>query len=106
MNLAMMLGIAALGLVVTRLQWLPGTAGVWGMSPGGAGAMVLLAEAYGGDSGWSPWMQYSASAVRRLRGGRERIPAGSAARRPCGHRLAGRARRRPGRRRSIRRAWA
>lgn len=58
MNLAMMLGIAALGLVVTRFQWLPGTAGIWGMSPGGAGAMVLLAEAYGGDKRLVAVMQY------------------------------------------------
>jgi membrane AbrB-like protein len=58
MNLAVMLGISALGLVVTRLQWLPGTAGIWGMSPGGAGAMVLLAEAYGGDKRLVAVMQY------------------------------------------------
>ena len=58
MNLLVILGIAGLGLIVTRLQWLPGTAGIWGMSPGGAGAMVMLAEAYGGDKRVVAVMQY------------------------------------------------
>lgn len=58
MNLAVLLGISGLGLMVARFQWLPGAAGIWGMSPGGAGAMVLLAEAYGADKRLVAVMQY------------------------------------------------
>jgi membrane AbrB-like protein len=57
-NLALMFAIAAFGVVVTRLKWLPGTAGIWGMSPGGAGAMVMLSEAYGADKRIVAVMQY------------------------------------------------
>ena len=58
MNLLMMLGILGIGFVMTRAQWLPGTAGIWGMSPGGASAMVMLSEAYGGDKRLVAVMQY------------------------------------------------
>ena len=49
MNLLLIGGMFALGLGVTRLGWFPGTSGIWGMSPGGASAMVLLSDSYGGD---------------------------------------------------------
>lgn len=49
MNLLLIGGMFVMGIGVTRLGWFPGTAGIWGMSPGGASAMVLLSEAYGGD---------------------------------------------------------
>lgn len=58
MNLLMVLGILALGIITTRTKWLPGTAGIWGMSPGGAAAMVMLSEAYGGDKRVVAVMQY------------------------------------------------
>lgn len=58
MNLVMILAIAGLGLLTARFGWLPGTAGIWGMSPGGAGAMVLLSEAYGADKRIVAVMQY------------------------------------------------
>lgn len=58
MNLAMIGGIFALGVGSTRLGLFPGTAGIWGMSPGGASAMVVLSEAYGGDKRVVALMHY------------------------------------------------
>jgi len=58
MNLLATLGIMGLGLLAARRQWLPGTAAIWGMSPGGASAMVMLADAYGGDRRLVALMQY------------------------------------------------
>jgi membrane AbrB-like protein len=58
MNLMLLVGILVLGIITTRTRWLPGTAGIWGMSPGGASAMVLLSEAYGSDKRLVAVMQY------------------------------------------------
>lgn len=46
------------GLVLTLKQWLPGTTGIWGTSPGGAAPMVIMSEAYGGDMRLVAIMQY------------------------------------------------
>ncbi|MGU3540262.1 AbrB family transcriptional regulator [Methylobacterium sp. A54F] len=72
------------GYVLTRMRVLPGTTAAWGSSPGGAAAMVAMAEAYGSDPRLVAFMQYvrvaavvlSASVVARLITGGE--PAGSA----------------------------
>jgi membrane AbrB-like protein len=50
---------AALGLLITRRGWLPGTAAIWGLSPGAASAMVLLADQHGADTRIVALMQYS-----------------------------------------------
>jgi uncharacterized protein len=50
---------AVLGLWVARSGWLPGTTGIWGLSPGAASAMVLLADEYGADKRMVAMMQYS-----------------------------------------------
>jgi membrane AbrB-like protein len=50
---------AALGLLITRRGWLPGTAAIWGLSPGAASAMVLLADEHGADRRVVALMQYS-----------------------------------------------
>ncbi|MBB4229007.1 AbrB family transcriptional regulator [Rhizobium mongolense] len=63
-----------LGYLLTRLQVLPGTTAVWGSSPGGASAMVIMSEAYGADARLVAFMQYlrvvfvcvAASGVSRL----------------------------------------
>jgi membrane AbrB-like protein len=47
-----------LGLILARSKILPGTTAVWGSSPGGATAMVLMADAYGGDIRLVAVMQY------------------------------------------------
>lgn len=46
------------GTVIMVKQWLPGTTGIWGISPGGAMAMVVMSEAYGGDMRLVAIMQY------------------------------------------------
>jgi len=49
MNLLVIGGMFLLGLLATYRRWFPGTAGLWGLSPGGASAMVLLSDSHGGD---------------------------------------------------------
>jgi membrane AbrB-like protein len=49
---------AALGFVLARWKVLPGTTAVWGSSPGAATAMVLMADAFGGDMRLVAVMQY------------------------------------------------
>lgn len=57
-NLALVGGMMGIGLLITHRQWLPGTAGVWGVSPGAAAAMVMLSDAYGSDKRLVAVMQY------------------------------------------------
>ena len=59
---------AALGLLLARWKVLPGTTAVWGSSPGGATAMVLMAEAYGADIRLVAVMQYLRVAIVGLAG--------------------------------------
>lgn len=47
-----------IGFVLARRRVLPGTTAVWGASPGAATAMVIMAEAYGGDMRLVAIMQY------------------------------------------------
>ncbi|PLZ04275.1 ammonia monooxygenase [Burkholderia sp. WAC0059] len=47
-----------LGWLLTRLRVLPGTTALWGMSPGAATIMTLLAESYGADARMVAVMQY------------------------------------------------
>lgn len=46
------------GMMITVKQWLPGTTGIWGISPGGATAMIVMSEACGGDMRLVAVMQY------------------------------------------------
>ncbi len=46
------------GLMITLRQWLPGTTGIWGISPGGAALMTLMSGSYGGDMRLVAIMQY------------------------------------------------
>lgn len=62
------------GWMLTRLRILPGTTAAWGSSPGGAAAMVAMAEDFGADPRLVAFMQYvrvaavvfSASVAARL----------------------------------------
>lgn len=62
----LVLGVTALTLIASSfLGWilcikqvLPGTAGIWGSSPGAASAMVIMAEAFGTDARLVAFMQY------------------------------------------------
>jgi membrane AbrB-like protein len=47
-----------LGWLVFRLGILPGTTSIWGMLPGAASAMILMAEAFGADFRLVAFMQY------------------------------------------------
>jgi len=49
---------AAIGWTMGRLRIVPGTTAVWGMLPGGATAMMVMAEAYGADFRLVAFMQY------------------------------------------------
>jgi uncharacterized protein len=67
---------ALLGLLLSRMKVLPGSTALWGLSPGGATTMVLMAEAHGADAQLVAFMQYlrvvivaaAASLVARLAG--------------------------------------
>ncbi len=73
------------GWTLTRLRILPGTTAAWGSSPGGASAMVAMAEDFGADPRLVAFMQYvrvaavvfSASLAARFL--MEAAPAGAAA---------------------------
>lgn len=56
--LSVLMASSLLGYLISRWHVLPGTAGVWGASPGGATAMVLMAEAFGADARLVAFMQY------------------------------------------------
>lgn len=47
-----------LGWLMTRLQMLPGTTALWGISPGAASVMTFMAESYGADIRLVALMQY------------------------------------------------
>ncbi|MGC8530324.1 MAG: AbrB family transcriptional regulator [Leptospirillia bacterium] len=52
-----------LGGILGRMGVLPGTTAVWGLSPGAAQAMMVMAEEYGGDPRLVAFMQYVRVAV-------------------------------------------
>ena len=52
-----------LGWLLTRMHVLPGTAVLWGSSPGAATAMIVMAEAHGADARLVAFMQYLRVAV-------------------------------------------
>jgi membrane AbrB-like protein len=52
-----------LGWWMTRMHILPGTAVLWGSSPGAATAMIVMAEAHGADARLVAFMQYLRVAV-------------------------------------------
>lgn len=72
--LATLAASSLLGWLISRLDILPGTTGVWGSAPGAATAMVLMAGAFGADQRLVAFMQYlrvvivtiAAAAVARL----------------------------------------
>ena len=53
----------SLGWWMTRMRILPGTAALWGSSPGAAMAMVVMAEAHGADGRLVAFMQYLRIAI-------------------------------------------
>jgi len=49
---------SGLGVALSRLGVLPGTTAIWGVTPGAASAMVVLADAWGADARLVAFMQY------------------------------------------------
>jgi membrane AbrB-like protein len=74
--LAVIAASGLLGWLAARLRLLPGTTVIWGLSPGAAPTMIIMAEAYGADAQFVALMQYLrlfivaavASAVARMWG--------------------------------------
>lgn len=48
----------SLGWLIGRLGVIPGTTAIWGMAPGGASAMMLMAGEFGADARLVAFMQY------------------------------------------------
>ena len=49
---------AGLGILLARLQVLPGTTAIWASAPGAAASMVLMADAFGADARLVAFMTY------------------------------------------------
>lgn len=60
---AVILASAVLGWLMLRRNIFPGTTAVWGLAPGAASAMVLMAESYGADVRLVAFMQYTRVAL-------------------------------------------
>ena len=56
--LATLISSAIIGWLLVRYSTLPGNTGAWGSSPGGAAAMVAMAQDYGADIRLVAFMQY------------------------------------------------
>jgi membrane AbrB-like protein len=56
--LAVIVASSLLGWALGRLGVLPGTTAVWGLSPGAASVMMVMAESYGADIRLVAFMQY------------------------------------------------
>jgi len=83
---AVIVASAVLGWILMRRQVFPGTTAVWGLAPGAASAMVLMAESYGADVRLVAFMQYlrvatvtaTAALVARLFAGHSTVAVASA----------------------------
>ncbi len=58
-NLLVISAGGLLGWLLVRRKVLPGTTALWGIAPGAASAMVLMAESYGADMRLVAFMQYT-----------------------------------------------
>jgi uncharacterized protein len=56
--LSIIAACSLIGWTMSRWRILPGTTAVWGLSPGAASAMVLMAGAFGADTRLVAFMQY------------------------------------------------
>ncbi len=56
--LAVIVSCSALGWLLSRLRVFPGTTAVWGLLPGAASVMMLMADAFGADGRLVAFMQY------------------------------------------------
>jgi membrane AbrB-like protein len=56
--LSVIVASVLLGLLLSRMKVFPGSTALWGLNPGGAVTMVVMAEAYGADVQLVAFMQY------------------------------------------------
>src|ERR1700679_2527909 len=56
--LAMIVSSSALAWLLTRLRLFPGTTAIWGLLPGAATVMMLMADDFGADGRLVAFMQY------------------------------------------------
>jgi membrane AbrB-like protein len=56
--LAVVVSSSLLGWTLGRFRILPGSTAIWGLSPGAASVMMILAEAFGADARLVAFMQY------------------------------------------------
>jgi membrane AbrB-like protein len=56
--LSVVVACSLMGWLMTRMHLLPGTTALWGMSPGAASVMTIMAESYGADIRLVAVMQY------------------------------------------------
>jgi membrane AbrB-like protein len=57
-SVSAVLASSLLGWVISKFRILPDTTAIWGLLPGGASAMMVLADAYGADARLVAFMQY------------------------------------------------
>lgn len=57
-TLSTILASTAIGWLLNRRRLLPGTTAIWGLSPGAATSMMVMAEAHGDDARLVAFMQY------------------------------------------------
>ena len=62
-GLVVIVAACAIGWVIGRMGLLPGTTAIWGLLPGAATAMMVMAEAYGADARLVAFMQYTRVAL-------------------------------------------
>jgi uncharacterized protein len=55
---AIVIASAALGYIISKLRILRGTTAIWGLLPGAAPVMIMMAEAFGADEELVAFMQY------------------------------------------------
>jgi hypothetical protein len=58
LSLLVILASCLLGWIISRFRILPNTTAIWGLLPGGASSMMVMADAYGADARLVAFMQY------------------------------------------------
>ncbi|MGC2603747.1 MAG: AbrB family transcriptional regulator, partial [Rhodomicrobium sp.] len=57
-GLSVIVASCLLGWIISKLRILPETTAIWGLLPGAASAMMVMADAYGADARLVAFMQY------------------------------------------------
>src|SRR6202012_1148829 len=57
-SLSVIVASSLMGWFISKFRILPETTAIWGLLPGGASAMMVMADAYGADARLGAFMQY------------------------------------------------